>query len=58
MWMERMKINNTNWNRHLAACNVAKLKRTKTVTNIFSFMTKKRRIDDKVHQSLPNKGMY
>lgn len=56
---KRLKINETNWNRHLTACNVAKLKNTKTVTNILSFMAKKRTIDDEVHnQSLPNKGRY
>lgn len=54
---KRMKINETNWNRHLTACNVAKLKSTKTVTNILSFMAKKRTIDE-VHQSLPNKGVF
>ncbi|KAL4123372.1 hypothetical protein QTP88_015568 [Uroleucon formosanum] len=48
-------MNDTNWKRHLTACNVAKLKSSKTVTNIWSYITKKKTINDEVHPSLPNK---
>lgn len=38
---KRQKMNDTNWKRHVTACNVAKLKSSKTVSNIFSYMKKK-----------------
>ncbi|KAL4134859.1 hypothetical protein QTP88_006560 [Uroleucon formosanum] len=50
-------MNDTNWKRHLTACNVAKLKSSKTVTNIWSYITKKKTINDEVHPSLPNKDI-
>jgi len=37
----RQKLNDTNCKRHLTACNVAKLKSSKTVSNILSCVTKK-----------------
>lgn len=55
---KRQKINDTNWKRHLAACNVAKLKNSKTVTNLLSYMTKKRTTYEEVHSSIPNKSIY
>lgn len=55
---KRQKMNDTNWKRHVTACNVAKLKSSKTVSNIFSYMKKKRTIDDEVHPPLPNKGNF
>lgn len=39
---KRQKMNDTNWKRHVTACNVAKLKSSKTVSNIFSYMKKKK----------------
>jgi len=55
---KRQKMNDTNWKRHLTACNVAKLKSSKTVTNIWSYITKTRTIDDEVYPCLPNKGNF
>ncbi|CAI6348022.1 unnamed protein product [Macrosiphum euphorbiae] len=48
-------MNDTNWKRHQTACNVSKLKSSKTVTSLLSYMTKKRTIndEDEVRLSLP-----
>lgn len=52
---KRQKMNDTNWKRHQTACNVSKLKSSKTVTSLLSYMTKKRTIndEDEVRLSLP-----
>lgn len=55
---KKEKNNDTNWKRHLTACDVAKLKKSKTVSNLLSYITKKRTIDDEVPLSLSNKGNF
>lgn len=51
---KRLKLNETNWKRHLTFCKVAKLKKTNTVLDVQHFFTKKRKIDEDV----PETGKY
>lgn len=43
---KRLKLNETNWQRHLTFCNVAKLKKSKTVVDVSNFFKKKRTINE------------
>ncbi|XP_022161052.1 zinc finger MYM-type protein 1-like [Myzus persicae] len=38
----KLRLNDTNWKRHLTACNVAKLKKSNLVNDVSSFFSKKR----------------
>lgn len=43
---KKLKLNDTNWRRHLSSCDIAKLKSKKQVNDISSFLNKKRTIDE------------
>ncbi|XP_025202917.1 zinc finger MYM-type protein 1-like [Melanaphis sacchari] len=43
---KRLKLNETNWKRHLTFCKVAKLKKNNTVVDVHNFFTKKRKINN------------
>jgi len=38
----KLRLNDTNWKRHLTACNIAKLKKSNLVNDVSSFFSKKR----------------
>lgn len=52
---KRLKLNETNWKRHLTFCKVAKLKKNNTVVDVHNFFTKKRKINN---EDVPEKGKY
>jgi len=37
----KLRLNDTNWKRHLTACNIAKLKKSNLVNDVSSFFSKK-----------------
>lgn len=53
---KKLKLNETNWKRHLTSRSVSKLKKYNIVNDVSSFFTKKHEIC-KV-QDLPIKGNY
>jgi len=53
---KKLKLNETNWKRHLTSCSVSKLKKSNIVNDVSSFFTKKREIREV--QDLPKKGNY
>lgn len=43
---KKLKLNETNWKRHVTFCSVSKLKKSNIVNDVSSFFIKKREIDE------------